>query len=274
MTSVDTLRDQTVNDFGDQWSKYTENEGYYGSVEMLIDILGPLVDIKDLQGAVVAEIGSGTGRIVSMLLDAGVKHVYAVEPSEGAFGSLKENIKKMERGCDVTAVNALGHEFELDEKVDYIFSIGVVHHIPDPKPVIEAAKRNLKEDGRLVLWLYGYEGNEFYIRIFDTLRIITTRLPHALLNVSVWTLYFCLIVYYFVGKIIPVPLYPYIKNVLWPMTPANRRLVIYDQLNPAYAKYYKKDEASELLEDAELYDIKLYHRHEYSWSVIGHKKSA
>jgi len=274
MSGIDTLRDKTVSDFGDQWSRYTENEGYYGSVEMLIDIFGPLIDTKDLQGAVVAEIGSGTGRIVNMLLDAGAKHVYAIEPSEGAFQSLQKNVKEMDRGADVTVVNAYGHEFDLGVKVDYIFSIGVVHHIPEPEPVIQNAKKFLKEEGHLFLWLYGHEGNEAYLTVFNFLRKITTRLPHALLCVAVWALYFCVIAYYFLGKILPVPMYPYIKNVLWPMSPQNRRLVIYDQLNPAYAKYYKRDEAIKLLDQAGLHNIELYHRHGYSWSVSGNNKTA
>ncbi len=53
------------------------------------------------------------------------------------------------------------------------------------------------------------------------------------------------------------------------LTPDKRRLVIYDQLNPAYAKYYTRAEARALLEQAGFVDVQLYHRHSYSWSVVG-----
>jgi hypothetical protein len=59
------------------------------------------------------------------------------------------------------------------------------------------------------------------------------------------------------------------REVIARLTPAKRRLVIYDQLNPAYAKYYTRTEAHALLERAGFVDIQLYHRHGYSWSVVG-----
>ena len=69
MTSDLTRR--TIEDFGDQWTEFTTNDGYYGSVELFADIVGPLLPLDSLKGKRVAEIGSGTGRIVHMLLAAG-----------------------------------------------------------------------------------------------------------------------------------------------------------------------------------------------------------
>jgi len=63
-------RDRTIRDFGEQWSHYGGNDGFYGSVELLQDMLGPLVALDELEGARVADIGSGTGRIVRMLVGA------------------------------------------------------------------------------------------------------------------------------------------------------------------------------------------------------------
>ena len=55
------------------------------------------------------------------------------------------------------------------------------------------------------------------------------------------------------------------------LPPDKRRLVIYDQLNPAYAKYYTRAEAEALLSQGGFADVKLYHRHGYSWTVSGVK---
>ena len=70
---------------------------------------------------------------------------------------------------------------------------------------------------------------------------------------------------------IPLPLQKYMTEVIGPMSPQKRRLVIYDQLNPAYAKYYKKSEAYDLVANAGFENIKIYHRHGYSWTVVGTK---
>jgi len=49
----------------------------------------------------------------------------------------------------------------------------------------------------------------------------------------------------------------------------SRVVTVFDQLNPEYAKYYTKDEARSLLESNGFVDVKLYHRHGCSWTVMG-----
>jgi SAM-dependent methyltransferase len=262
---------QTIKDFGDQWSRYPENQGWYASLDLFRDIVSPLIDIELLKNKEVAEIGSGTGRIIGMLTDAHVRHAIAIEPSPEAFRVLVDNITDRHIADKVTPLNITGDAWKTDRKVDYIFSIGVIHHIPEPEPVIKAAFDALKPGGTFFMWLYGYEGNERYLAVTGILRKFTTRMPHLLLKIVVDICYGALVGYRFVSLIMPLPLSAYIKNVLWPMTPQNRRLVIYDQLNPTHSKYYKKEEAYRLLETAGFRHIELHHRHGYSWSVIGRK---
>src|SRR4030042_2982777 len=88
--------DRTIKDFGRQWLRYSDNEGYYGSLELFSDMLYPFLKLEDLKNCKVAEIGSGTGRIVNMLLDSGVQHVVAVEPSD-SFAVLTRNIHDSEK---------------------------------------------------------------------------------------------------------------------------------------------------------------------------------
>jgi len=271
MNSRESLQARTISDFGDQWSKYTDNEGWYGSIDLFDDIIRPLLSTKDLKNTYVAEIGSGTGRIVSMLLNAGVNHIYAIEPSPGAFAALKKNIEKTGGAKKITALNAAGDRWVAEQKLDYVFSIGVLHHVPDPKPAVETAYTALRRGGHFFIWLYGYEGNELYLKIIEPFRKVTARLPHFLLRFLVELMYVALIVYENLSKYFRLPFQSYLKNVFWPLDPDKRRLVIYDQLNPAYARYYKKKEAVTLLEDSGFKNVRAHHRHGYSWSVIGQK---
>jgi len=55
------------------------------------------------------------------------------------------------------------------------------------------------------------------------------------------------------------------------LSPEQHRLVMYDQLNPAYAKYYTREEARALLESAGFSNVRIHHRHGYSWTVVGQK---
>ena len=70
---------------------------------------------------------------------------------------------------------------------------------------------------------------------------------------------------------LPLPLARLRARVTSRTYAAGPRLTIYDQLNPAFARYYTRAEASALLADAGFTDVRLHHRHGYSWTVVGRK---
>jgi SAM-dependent methyltransferase len=263
-----TLTSRTIDDFGDQWTRYTNNDGYYGSSDLLADVFGPLLAPEALKDKEVLEIGSGTGRIVQMLLAAGAAHVTAVEPSR-AMSVLKENtLPSAER---ITYLQCRGDELPRNPSQDFVVSIGVLHHIPEPEPVVAAAYRTLKPGGKIVIWLYGWEGNGAYLSVILPMRAVTTRLPHLLLSPICHGLNLLLAGYIGLARYFPVPLRRYMTEVVGRFSASKRYLVIYDQLKPAYAKYYREYEVRRLLEDAGFVDVKLHHRHGYSWSAIASK---
>jgi len=262
------LTERTIDDFGDQWTRYSENDGYYGSPELLADILGPFVTPEDLGGMRVAEIGSGSGRIVAMLLAAGAAHVTAVEPSR-AMSVLKRNTER--NSSRITYLECRGDELPPEPQQDAVVSIGVLHHIPDPKPVVAAAYHALKPGGWMLAWLYGREGNAAYLGLVLPIRKLTTKLPHAVLAPICRFLNLVLAVYIWLARRFPLPLGGYMTEVIGRFSPDKRYLVIYDQLKPAYAKYYRRDEAFRLLEEAGFTDVKIHHRHGYSWTVFGRR---
>jgi SAM-dependent methyltransferase len=260
-------KDRTIEDFGEQWLKYFDNKGYYGSLELFSDILFPFLKPVELKDRMVAEIGSGAGRIVNMLLECGAKKVIALEPSD-AFEVLCRNIQQPQK---VTFLKITGDQLPAYENLDYVFSIGVLHHIPDPAPVVETAFKALRPGGHFLVWLYGKEGNGLYLALIRPLRVLTKRLPHFILSSLVEIMYWPLVLYIKSCHRLPLPLRGYMLSVLEKMSPEKRRLIIYDQLNPSYAKYYTQFEAKKLLSDGKFLNIRIHHRHGYSWTVIGTK---
>ena len=262
------LKTRTIQDFGEQWTAFRDNPAYYGSTDLLADLCGPLLSLEDVKGARGADIGSGTGRIVNMLLNAGAAHVHAVEPS-AAMAVLRENTA--DRRDRVAYVNGPGETLPPGLGLDLVVSMGVLHHIPEPGPVVRAAYRALRPGGRMLVWLYGREGNETYLRVAEPLRRVTTRLPHgALVGVS-HALSLALDAYIAACRVLPLPMRAYMREVLAKFPKRIRTLTIYDQLNPAYAKYYTRAEAEALLADQGFTDVRVHHRHGYSWTVIGRR---
>src|SRR5262249_13886 len=233
--------------------------------ELFSDIWGPLADAVNVRGRRVADIGAGTGRFVNIFLDAGATHVVAVEPS-AAMGVLKQNTH--DRRDRVTYIEDRGDAIPQDHSLDFVFSIGVLHHIPDPRPVVEAARNALRPGGCFCAWLYGAEGHGSYMAVVRSLRWVAARLPHWALVALVWGLYWPLRAYMAVSSLLRVPLHDYMRRVLARLDGNKIRLVIYDQLKPAYAKYYTRDEALALFRDAGYNGVRLHHRHGYSWAVI------
>jgi len=262
-----TSQHQTINDFGEQWSRYRDSEGFYGSQELFSDILYPFLSPEQIRDCKVAEIGSGAGRIVNMLLRAGAGHIVAVEPSD-AFEVLCHNILKPEK---VICLKITGDRLPPYENLDYVFAIGVLHHIPNPNPVVEAVFRALRPGGRFFVWLYGREGNIFYLVLLKPLRTVTKHLPHFVLAALVEIIYWPVALYIRLCHVLPLPMREYMLTVFEKFSPAKRKLAIYDQLNPSYAKYYTRREAEELLTTKKFMNVSVHHRHGYSWTVIGTK---
>jgi SAM-dependent methyltransferase len=261
------LANRTIADFGDQWQRYTDNEGYYGDIDILEGTFGPLLKLEEIEGKRVAEIGSGTGRIVRMLLLAGAREVTAIEPS-AAFEVLKRNLAG--DADRVILLNKAGHEIPTDREFDFIVSIGVIHHIPEPNPVIGASLRALRPGGRMIVWLYGKEGSGLIVQGIRALRAVTTRLPHFLVASIAHLLALALDLYILAcRRISRLPLSDYVTNVVGRFSRSKRYLVVYDQLKPAYAKYYSEAEARALLASNGFSDVQLHFRHGYSWTVVG-----
>ena len=261
---------RTIADFGEQWTRFQTHEGFYASVELLRDICEPLLPVADLHGMRVAEIGSGTGRIVQMLLDAKAAHVVALEPSV-AFDVLTRNLAAA--GDRVSFVRARGEELPPGD-FDLVVSIGVLHHIPEPEPVVAAAFRALRPGGKLLIWLYGHEGNGAYLTLIQPLRWITTRMPPGPTEVLARALSALFTAYMAASRVIPLPLRSYIRHVIGKFPPERRVQVIFDQMKPAYAKYYRREEAMQLVRSAGFENVRVHHRHGYSWTVLATKPGA
>jgi SAM-dependent methyltransferase len=66
--------------------------------------------------------------------------------------------------------------------LDFVYSIGVLHHLPDPKSGFLRLTQLLKPGAPMFIWVY-LRGRGRQIAGFTAMRAITTRMPLRLLNV-------------------------------------------------------------------------------------------
>jgi SAM-dependent methyltransferase len=261
-----SLSEKTIEDFGKQHQRFSESGGYYVSLDILGDVLGPLMTVKEFEGLNVLDLGSGTGRWVQIFHDAGAKTIAAVEPSPAIEVGRKKNAGLK----NVSYHNVAGDKMP-DGQYDIIFSYGVIHHIPEPDPVVKRAYEVLQPGGRLVIWLYGRENNGLYLGFVHALRLVTVPISNRALEIVSAALVPLVRAYSSVSRVLSLPLRGYMRKFVDRIDDYTLKHVIYDQLDPHYAKYYRRQEAIDLIEKAGFVNIQLYHRENYSWTVVATK---
>jgi hypothetical protein len=134
-------------------------------------------------------------------------------------------------------------------------------------PALRAMGRALNTEGKLFLWVYGEENNRLYLSFVRPMREITSRMSHELLDKLAGFLVFPASFYSLLCRFLRLPMAAYMRQYFSKLDFYTRKLVVYDQLNPKYAKYYRKEELETLLKRSGFFDVQLYHHLGYSWSA-------
>jgi SAM-dependent methyltransferase len=259
---------RTVGDFEQQWKQFPNPiDEFHSSEEILRDTVQGLFELSEIAGKRVLEIGSGSGRVLEILRRFGPSKLVGVEPSNHAL-VLTERFAS---NSEVRIVRARGDE-PLDEKFDVCFLIGVLHHIPEPEPVLRNILNSLAGDGRLVVWVYGREGiSQLGVYAIMGLRIITTRLPDRLLRAFSSFLAAGIRLY---GRLAlrtgnaNLPMKGYLSHVFLKCAVDKQVEIVFDQLNPQCARYYRKSELLKEMQAAGFTRIAMASRHGYSISAV------
>jgi LSD1 subclass zinc finger protein len=158
-----------VESFGRQWNRYDVARP---AEDAAVFRVKTGLDPRDLAGRLVLDAGCGGGRYARLLGEHGA-HVVGVD--------LSAAVVKAARLCadlpNVRIVQADLLDLPLaDGAFDAAFSIGVLHHSPDPRRAFGQVAAKVKPGGRLAVWLY--RRNTWPQEWINSgLRTITTRLP-------------------------------------------------------------------------------------------------
>ncbi len=163
-----------LESFGRQWNRYdvarTDEDAAVFRVKTGIDP-------ATLAGLNVLDAGCGGGRY-SLLAARSGANVVGVD--------LSDAVEKARSLCS-NHPNALIVQADLlslplaDRAFDFVFSIGVLHHCPDPRGAFASVARRVKPGGTLAVWLYRH--NTLAQELLNkALRRVTTRLPARVLE--------------------------------------------------------------------------------------------
>jgi SAM-dependent methyltransferase len=109
------------------------------------------VDPAEFKGKRVLDVGCGSGRFLELVVQSGADS-YGADLSAAVEVS-RENLKQF-ANCSVVQADLFKLPFA-ENSFDFIYSIGVLHHTPDPEAAFRALVKHLKPGGRIAIWVYG-----------------------------------------------------------------------------------------------------------------------
>lgn len=221
-------------------------------------------DKADWAGKRFLDVGCGIGRNSWWPLTYGAASCLSIDVDERTLGAAKTNLASYENAI---VENRSAYAINESDLFDIAFSIGVIHHLDDPLAAVRQMRQAVRPGGTVLLWLYGYENNEWLVRFFDPARrFLFSKMPLSLvyfLSLPATALLW-LLLQLRVGRT------EYMR-LIRTFSFRHLRAIVYDHMIPRIAKYYKEHEAVELLQEAGLENVRAHWVNEMSWTVIGSK---
>jgi SAM-dependent methyltransferase len=179
LEQVESDKQATAANFGWQWQHFTHDDERYA--EQFLGWIAPVTP-EFFRDKVVLEGGCGKGRHTQLAARWGAREVVGIDLSvavETAFAATRSL-------PNVHIVQADIYQLPLARKFDYAFSVGVLHHLPDPRGGFLSLASKVKPGGHVSAWIYGAENNEWITRWVNPVREnVTSRIDQrALLQLS------------------------------------------------------------------------------------------
>ncbi len=171
MTSIDQTR--TKSTYSLQWNRFRilRPEEDRATFRNRTGLSG-----TDLDGALVLDAGCGMGRYLRVVGETGAVAI-GIDLSEAVIAAkeLTADFPKV----SITRGDLLRPPFA-PGTFDYIYSLGVLDHTPDPRRAFLSLAKLLKPGGRIAIWVYPQERPALE-RIVAIHRAISKRLPLGVL---------------------------------------------------------------------------------------------
>jgi len=257
--------DGYAQSFSDEWQRFhrTQLDSANGSTRSAQRLQQSLAfPLTALEGKVILDAGCGMGRFAEVAARYGATVIgvdlsYAIDVAAANLASWPQ--------AHFVQANLQQPPFR-PGTFDLIYSLGVLHHTPDPPASFAALVPLLKPGGTISITVYS-RYNKIYVASTTWWRRLTTRLPRP----WVYALSHLAIPLYHLYRL---PLIGAVGKAVWPISlepdPVWRVLDTFDCYTPTYQFYYTHPEVYRWFQAAGLTDIGVL---ESAISFIGTRRS-
>jgi SAM-dependent methyltransferase len=259
---------KTAESFAYEWNNiYKENDFEKNN---FLHFLSPYIKEGDLKGKLTLDIGCGSGRFTKQAALCGAEISFGTDLGESVDLAYKLT-KDLENVC---IVQADIYHMPFENVFDIAFSIGVLHHLPQPQNGFSALPKVLKKGGKMLIWVYNKRNNKRALYFYEPMRSITRKIPKPILfklcyvpgtivHLLNYSTHFC----NFIGAKNLAKKMPFTYYANFPF---NMKLNdAFDVLATPKSNYYFREQIEKWFSDANLKNIEAFEHPEAGITCIG-----
>lgn len=170
----------TVEGFGDEWERYDQSALNSTEHMALFNRYFSIFPWDALpENPIGFDLGCGSGRWAK-LVAPNVGVLYCIDPSS-ALDVARKNLNDQ---SNCIFLNSTVSDMDIEDRsMDFGYSLGVLHHIPDTQAGLNACVEKLKPGAPFLLYLYYALDNKpkwyrLLWKVSDSLRYVVSRFPH------------------------------------------------------------------------------------------------
>jgi len=170
------VKQQTADSFAYEWQRFGDLREEWR--KNFIDYMQPHTP-ESFAGRLLLDVGTGSGRHSFHASELGAR-VVAVDIGRSI------DVARANLPPEVLTVQADAEHLPFEQGAfDFVMSIGVLHHLPDPQRALERIAPLARPGGHVHIYLYWMPEHAWHarlLRLVGAARRVTVRLPHRLLH--------------------------------------------------------------------------------------------
>jgi len=155
------IHNETCESFGEEWGKFNQiNLNFVEAKNRYNEYFKIFPWHKLPKNPIGIDIGCGSGRW-DRFVASKVRKLHCVEPAKKAIDVAKKNLISFN---NIEFHNCSLNEVDITpESLDFCFSIGVLHHLPNPRSALKKCVELIKPGAPILIYLYYKFDNRSYV---------------------------------------------------------------------------------------------------------------
>ncbi|MFQ5432819.1 MAG: class I SAM-dependent methyltransferase [Nitrospinota bacterium] len=180
---MQNIHKRTVDDFGDEWEQYSQEKLSEEELHEQFDRYFAIFDWSKIdKNAKGFDMGCGSGRWAK-LIAPNVGELYCIDASDKALMVAENNLSQF-MNCHVYSGSFENIPLD-DNSMDFGYSLGVLHHIPDTLGGIISCVKKLKPGAPFLAYIYyAFDSKPLWFKLIwkcsDIMRRTISVLPFKL----------------------------------------------------------------------------------------------